>query len=38
MRIAFGFTCRECGEDVQVRWDTSHAENRPSWERAGESA
>jgi len=24
MRIEFSFTCRECGEDVRVRWDTSH--------------
>jgi len=25
MQIEFSFTCRECGEDARVRWDTSHA-------------
>jgi len=24
MLIEFHFSCRECGEDVYVRWDTSH--------------
>jgi len=24
MQIEFSFSCRECGEDARVRWDTSH--------------
>jgi len=24
MQIEFFFTCRECGADVRVSWDTSH--------------
>jgi len=25
MQIEFFFTCRECGGDVRVSWDTSHS-------------
>jgi len=25
MQIEFWFTCRECGADVRVPWDTSHS-------------
>jgi len=25
MQIEFQFTCRECGADTRVAWDTSHS-------------
>jgi len=28
MQIEFWFTCRECGGDTRIAWDTSHSGDR----------
>jgi len=32
MQIEFFFTCRECGGDTRIIWDTSHSGDRDSVE------